>query len=126
MTAAFMRYRGAEAKGAALLGAVRGVNLATERLRGHSVERAPVDMGDLRGSATVQLATEAAPTSVLVFDEPYAAIQHEREDFQHTAGAAGEPAGEARYVAKNYENDERAQEYRDIIGKGIRDAFDRA
>lgn len=126
MTGVFMRYRGAEAKGAALTGAVRGVNLAMERLRAQSVERAPIDMGDLRGSATVQLATEQSPTSVLVFDEPYAAVQHENESFRHTAGAAGEPAGEARYVAKNYEDRDRAQEYRDIIGKGIRDAFNRS
>lgn len=103
-------------------GAADGVNKAIERLRGHSVERAPVDQGDLRGSATVVQATPDKPTAILVFDEPYAAKQHEDETLKHTEGAAGEPAGEARYVAKNYEDATRRQEYRDLIGKGIRDA----
>lgn len=121
-------FRGGAITGAARAGAVIGVNRAIERLRGHSVERAPVDQGDLRGSATVEPATEAqaAPTARLVFDEPYAARQHEDESLSHTPGAAGEPAGEARYVAKNYENAGRRTEYRDLIGKGIADAFGRA
>jgi len=108
-------------------GAAAGLNMAIERLRGHSVERAPVDLGDLRGSATVEQADESQriPTAVLIFDENHAAVQHEDETLNHTPGAAGEPAGEARYVAKNYEDSTRRDEYRDLIGKGISDAFDR-
>jgi hypothetical protein len=118
-------FHGVAIKGAVKVGAVRGVNLATERLRGHSVEKAPIDLGDLRGSSTVLQATEQqhTPEATLVFDEPYAAIQHEREDFNHTAGAAGEPAGEARYVISNVEDSTRRAEYEGIIGKAVRDAI---
>lgn len=121
-------FSGDLAKAAVGRGGVVGVNLAAERLRAHSVERAPVDQGDLRGSATVEHAdeTQARPTAILVFDEPYAAKQHEDETLHHTPGAHGEPAGEARYVAKNYEDETRRREYRDIIGKGVRDALDDA
>jgi len=117
-------FHGVAIKGAVRRGAVVGLNLAAERLRGHSVERAPIDLGDLRGSATVLPATDrqGEPEATLVFDEPYAAIQHEREDFHHTPGAAGEPAGEARYVLKNVEDDNRRTEYEAIIGKAVRDA----
>lgn len=117
-------WNGPKLIGSSRRGAVNGVNQAIERLRAHSVERAPVDQGDLRGSASTIHATEGlgTPAAVLVFDEPYAAIQHEREDFQHTAGANGEPAGEAGYVRKNYEDASRRAEYRDLIGKGIIDA----
>lgn len=121
-------FKGAAVKGAGRAGAVRGVNAAIERLRGHSVERAPVDQGDLRGSSTVTQASEnqANPTAVLVFDEPYATVQHEDESLRHTEGAHGEPAGEARYVAKNYEDGDRRTEYRDMIGKELRDALNDA
>lgn len=123
-----MTYRGAALIGGARVGAVVGVNMAIERLRGHSVERAPVDQGDLRGSAATEHATldQAKPTAVLVFDEPYAAVQHQDESLNHTPGAAGEPAGEARYVAKNYEDPTRRKEYRDLIAKGVRDGLARA
>ncbi len=117
-------FHGVAIKGAVRRGAHRGVTLAAERLRAHSVERAPVDLGDLRGSATVLPSDgrRGTPEATLVFDEPYAAIQHEREDFQHTPGASGEPAGEARYVLKNVEDSSRRAEYEGIIGKEVRDA----
>ncbi len=117
-------WQGGKFVGAARAGAVNGVNRAIERLRGHSVEKAPVDQGDLRGSSFVQQAAESQsnPTAILVFDEPYAAAQHEHTEYQHTSGANGEPAGEAKYVQSNYEDDGRRQEYRDIIGRGVIDA----
>ncbi len=121
-------FSGDLAKAAVGRGGVRGVNRAVERLRGHSVERAPVDQGDLRGSASTVHASEdqTNPTAILVFDEPYAAKQHEDETLHHTPGAHGEPAGEARYVAKNYEDETRRREYRDIIGLEVRDALNDA
>ena len=123
-----MTFRGPKLTGAARDGAVSGLNMAIERLRGHSVERAPVDAGDLRGSSSTVHAGPgtARPVAELVFDEPYAAVQHQDESLNHTGGAAGEPAGEARYVSKNYEDPTRRQEYRDLIGKGVRDGLGRA
>lgn len=117
-------FAGGKLVGAALTGSVDGVNNAMERLRGHSVEKAPVDQGDLRGSATTvpAMRSQQNPTAILVFDEPYAAVQHEDETLTHTQGAAGEPAGEAKYVSSNYQNPTRRNEYRDLIGKGIVDA----
>lgn len=121
-------WKGGQFVGAARVGAINGVNAAIERLRGHSVEKAPVDQGDLRGSAMVVQASPSQnnPTAVLVFDEPYAAAQHEHEEYTHTAGAGGEPAGEAKYVQSNYEDGTRRQEYRDIIGRGVVDAVARS
>jgi len=120
-----MTFNGRAVTAGARAGAVVGINMAIERLRGHSVERAPVDQGDLRGSAATEHADagQAQPTALLVFDEPYAATQHEGLDFEHTPGAAGEPAGEARYVAKNYEDPTRRKEYTDLIGRGVRDGI---
>lgn len=118
-------FKGPQMIGAQRVGAVRGVNLATERLRGHSVERAPIDLGDLREAATVEDATIAQdnPAATLVFDVPYATVQHEDETLHHTSGAHGEPAGESRYVAKNYEDAGRRAEYVGIIGKAVDDAL---
>lgn len=117
------QWKGLQMIGATKRGAVTGVNRAAIRLEGHSVEKAPVDQSNLRGSANTVPATEAQanPTAVLVFDEPYAAVQHEDETLNHTQGAAGEPAGEAKYVSSNFA--EHRDEYRDIIGKGIQDAL---
>lgn len=116
-------WRGAQLKAATKRGSAKGLNLAAERLRGHSVEKAPVDLGDLRGSAAVIPATPAELTATLVFDEPYAAAQHERDDYQHTPGAAGEPAGQAHYVSSNFEDSTRAAEYSGLIGKAVRDEW---
>lgn len=118
-------WKGIAMKGAARVGGVAGVNAATERLRGHSVERAPVDQGDLRGDAHVVPAVTGTgnPSAELVFPQKYAAKQHEDETLNHTEGANGEPAGEARFVSKNIENASRRQEYRDLIGRSIDDAL---
>lgn len=122
-----LTFRGDVAKAAFAAGSVRGVNMAIERLRGDSVELAPVDQGDLRGSAATIHADEqqARPTASLVFDVPYAAKQHEDASLNHTAGANGEPAGEDHYVSKNYENPQKRETYRNLIGRGVSDEFNR-
>lgn len=117
------QFHGDDLKRSTPRGIANGLNTAAERLRGHSVERAPIDDGDLRRSATVEQASEQNPEATLVFDKPYAAKQHQDETLHHTPGAHGEPAGEARYVAKNYEDPERAAEYRALVGRGITDAW---
>lgn len=117
------RWKGVQMVGAAKAGAARGVNKAVIRLEGHSVEKAPVDLSDLKNSSSTIDATESQtnPTATLVFDEVYATIQHEDESLNHTAGAAGEPAGQAKYVSSNFA--EHRTEYRDIIGLEVRDAL---
>lgn len=121
-------FKGGKFVGAARAGAARGVTLAAERLGGHSAERAPIDLGDLRNNRTVEPATEQQnnPTAILVFNEPYAALQHEDESLNHTPGANGEPAGEAKFVEKNVRDSARRQEYRDIIGAEVIRAYRRA
>ena len=118
-----MQFTGDALKVQTRSGLARGLNMAAERLRAHSVERAPIDEGDLRGNATVESASPANLEAVLVFPDEYAAKQHQDETLHHTPGAAGEPAGEARFVAKNYEDAARAQEYRDLIGTEVNDAW---
>lgn len=75
-------------------GAKRGVTKGAEFLKSLSVPKAPIDTAALRGSATVLAATDAASVggtlieAVLLFDEPYAAVQHERLDYHHDDGQA--------------------------------------
>lgn len=120
-----VQFHGPQAIAAIRRGSTRGVNLAMELLRAQSVAKAPVDLGDLKASASVELATEAQPdpTAVLVFDEPYAAAQHEHTEYHHTPGAHGEPAGQAKYVESNYLDAGKRAEYEAIIGTAVSDAL---
>lgn len=78
-----------------------------------SQQRAPVDMGDLRGSLEVRIdnkkiadgikggginrvgnVPENGTVGEVSYNEPYAAVQHERVDFKHPKG------GEAKYLEK--------------------------
>lgn len=54
-----------------------------------AVEDAPLDTGDLKQSARLNL--NQASTSI-IFDVPYAAIQHENLDYNHPKG------GKAKYL----------------------------
>lgn len=95
-------------------GGADGATRAAERLKALAVPLAPLDLGDLRGSANVIPATAANPEAVLVFDRVYAAIQHEREDFQHEDG-------QAKYVEQPMR--EYQGELLAIMGKGVRVAL---
>lgn len=68
-------------------GARKGVRRGAEYLKSLSVPLAPLDLGPLRASASVRL-INAEPVAYLIFDTPYAAIQHEDESFQHDDGQA--------------------------------------
>lgn len=70
------------------VGAARGVNLALERLRALSVPLAPLDRGPLRQSATIRQATQFRAEGALIFDTPYAAVQHENLEYRHDDGQA--------------------------------------
>lgn len=56
---------------------------SANHLLGVSVPRAPVDTGDLRGSGNVQQIKDGYEVR---FSQRYAAIQHERLDFNHPRG----------------------------------------
>jgi hypothetical protein len=81
-------WQGPRVTRAVARGAARGVNLALERLRALSVPLAPLDTGALRNSASIRDATDATAEGFLVFDTPYAAVQHERLDYAHDDGQA--------------------------------------
>lgn len=64
------------------------LNKAAEVLRGWSVLLAPLDEGDLRGSAQVTPATSSNPEAWVSYDTVYAARQHEELGWFHTEGQA--------------------------------------
>lgn len=88
-----------------------GVNLALERLRALSVPLAPLDRGPLRASATIRQATAFRAEGALIFDTPYAAIQHENLDYAHDDG-------QAKYVEQPM-TEKRAELYA-LIAKEVR------
>lgn len=62
-----------------LLGAVKGQNLAGERLLGLAKAEAPLDLGGggtLTASGTVVHAEKIGDETLVVFDQPYAARWH--------------------------------------------------
>lgn len=64
-----------------------------EIVLGEAVRRAPVLEGTLRGSGNSELVVEGTgANAVLSFNTPYAARQHEEEDWTHAQG------GEAKYL----------------------------
>lgn len=68
--------------------AAAALNHAAELLRGDSVPLAPMDRGDLRGSAQVTPATDSSLTATVSYDTVYAARQHEELDWRHDDGQA--------------------------------------
>ena len=87
------------------------LNHAAEILRGWSVMLAPLDEGDLRGSAQVTPATGDNPKAWVSFDTVYAARQHEELGWYHTEG-------QAKYLEEPVT--ERADELMEIIASYIR------
>lgn len=90
-----------------------GTRAAAERLRAYAVPLAPLDLGPLRSSASVK-GINAEPVAILIFDAPYAAVQHERLDYQHDDG-------QAKYVEEPMT--EHARELQAIIAKVVGDAI---
>lgn len=91
-----------------------GENLAAERLLALSTERAPLDIGTLIGSGTVEPATTPEEGAAVIFDTPYAARLHEHPEYNFQNGRQGkyveEPALQNR------------KELGDIIRKQVTDA----
>jgi hypothetical protein len=78
-------WRGYAAGEAARRGAARGVALGAEHIRAVSVDRAPLDTGALRNSATASHDPDTL-TGAVSYDTPYAARQHEDLTFHHREG----------------------------------------
>lgn len=62
-------------------------------LLGKSIELAPIDKGDLRGSGSAKINDNEA---IVGFSEPYAVVQHEHTEYSHPRG------GEAKYLEKPF------------------------
>ncbi|WP_254409386.1 hypothetical protein [Streptomyces sp. AC495_CC817] len=66
-----------------------GENAAAERLLALSAERAPLDIGTLIGSGTVEAATTPEDGAAVVYDTPYAARLHEHPEYTFQGGREG-------------------------------------
>lgn len=93
-------------------GLIEGENKAAERLLALSVERAPLDIGTLIGSGTVDRATDAEEGATVVFDTPYAARLHEHPEYHFQGGRQGKYVEEPALQNKG--------ELGDIIRKEVR------
>ncbi|TCO64385.1 hypothetical protein [Actinocrispum wychmicini] len=78
-------WRGYAAGEAARRGAAQGVALGAEYIRAVSVDRAPLDTGALRDSATASHDPDTL-TAAVSYDTPYAARQHEELTWHHREG----------------------------------------
>lgn len=134
----FQSYR-AQVVGQINKGAVKGVQEVAMDLLRRSVRLAPVDTGDLRGSAsaTVNDTTVAKGTpeggveavagvqpplkggrveGVVKFNEEYALVQHEMVEYEHPRG------GQAKYLEQPFL--EQQANYREHIARAIRETDD--
>jgi hypothetical protein len=78
-------------------GARKGIQTICAHLKAESVKLAPLDTGDLRGSA--YYSTRDTGTKVegeVGFPLPYAAVQHERTWYNHPKG------GQAKYLEQPF------------------------
>ena len=91
----------------------RALRDSANDLLGRAVMLAPVDTGDLRGSGNVQQIQDGYEVR---FQTRYAAVQHERLDFNHPRG------GQAKYLEQPLEQNRSRylQHVRDAIRREIR------
>jgi hypothetical protein len=85
-----LNWNGEQAKARAKQAEQEGLRKAGEFVRGESQQRAPVDEGTLRASATLK--DVDADTVSVGFYTPYAAKQHEEVGYRHPKG------GQAKYL----------------------------
>lgn len=91
---------------------VSGENKAADRLLALTAERAPLDVGTLVGSGTVERATDPEEGAAVVYDTPYAARLHEHPEYNFQNGRQG------KYVEDPAMENKR--ELGDIIRKEVR------
>lgn len=100
-------------------GSAKGLEKALLFIANESQKKAPVELGDLRGSVEVDIDGKTIANGVsgggitilsetpgegtvgrVSFNEPYAAVQHERVDFKHPMG------GQAKYLETVLNNEQ--------------------
>jgi len=82
-------------------------------LLGRSVELAPIDTSDLRGSGKVTFEEDGNKTVALVsFNTPYAVRQHEELTYRHPNG------GQAKYLEQPFQQN--AERYVQHIANSVR------
>ena len=93
------------------------LNDVTSDLLRRSVDRAPIDTGDLRGSGANEVRENGAKIEGMVgFNTEYALRQHEDLTLNH-------PEGEAKFLERPYV--ENRQKYQDHIREKLKRDFDR-
>ena len=90
------------------IAATKELRIITLDLQGKAQLLAPVDTGDLRGSAYSEVKKLEGEVG---FTEPYALRQHEDVSFRHPRG------GQAKYLEQPYK--ENRNKYVDMVGKAI-------
>lgn len=80
-----LRWNGPQVAAAIKREAAAGVESAAQHVLGVAVNRTPKDRGDLRQSGRVE-ADPAEATAAVVFDTPYAVVQHEELNYKHDVG----------------------------------------
>lgn len=85
---------------------------SANHLLGEAVSLAPVDTGDLRGSGNLQAIKNGYEVR---FNQRYAAVQHERLDYNHPRG------GQAKYLEQPLEENRQRylQHLRDSVRREI-------
>lgn len=94
--------------------AERALLIVVTDLRGKAADLAPVDTGDLRGSAFAEVNGLQGVTG---FQEVYALKQHEHVEYRHPKG------GQALYLEEPYQNNR--DKYIDYIGKAVKEAVEK-
>lgn len=90
----------------------------TTDLKSNAVELAPVDQGDLRGSAFDEVGESGGSLEgVVAFDTPYATRQHEELSYNHPKG------GQAKYLEQPFKQN--VAKYIKRIGDAIKKAVDK-
>lgn len=112
-------------------GSVKGLARALMFVGTESQQKAPVETGDLRGSLEVEIngvliakgesdggisimsdIPENGTVGKISYNEPYAAVQHERVDFNHPMG------GQAKYLETVLNNEKDTILH--LIGDGVK------
>lgn len=104
MSAADVRARLQQVQRAGIVGAGKGLDLASEHLLGEAVDQSPIEEGTLGRSGKTSRQDLKAAVS---FDTPYAVVQHEDMTFAH------DPGRNAKYLERPMNSE------RTVLGKII-------